>query len=127
VQLVLIRSLASATSERVYVFGRELHWECWFRQQFSFPCPTCGLTRGVLLTLHGHVGAAFRLNPTAPLLVCGLIAFAVALLCLAAYRQRREPLAAGRLHGRIRMGATVYGWLFCAALLTHWLALFFAR
>ncbi|HKP72093.1 MAG TPA: DUF2752 domain-containing protein, partial [Pyrinomonadaceae bacterium] len=53
-QLGLIRALASATSERVFVLGRELHWGCWFKARFGVPCPTCGMTRSVLLSLHGQ-------------------------------------------------------------------------
>ena len=30
-------------------------------------CPLCGGTRSVYLTLHGHLGAALRYNPAAPL------------------------------------------------------------
>jgi len=119
-QLVLVRALASATSERVYVFGRELRWECWFRQQFNFPCPTCGLTRSVLLSLHGHLGAAWQLNPAGPLLVAGLILLGLAFVFLRLYRQRHEPRAAGALHRRIRSVTKIYAHLLVAVLFAHW-------
>jgi len=121
VQLVLIRSLASATSERVYVFGRELHWECWFRQQFNFPCPTCGLTRGVLLTLHGHVGAAWQLNPAGPLLVSGLLLLGLALIFLMLYRQKQMPASSGAWHRRIRIATKIYAHLLIVVLFVHWI------
>jgi len=121
VQLVLIRSLASATSERVYVFGRELHWECWFRQQFNFPCPTCGLTRGVLLTLHGHVGAAWQLNPAGPLLVSGLLLLGLALIFLMLYRQKQMPASSGAWHRRIRIATKIYAHLLIMVLFVHWI------
>jgi len=121
VQLGLVRSLASATSERVYVFGRELHWECWFRQQFDFPCPTCGLMRGVLFTLHGHIGAAWRLNPVGPLLVSGLILLGLALIFLTFSQQRHANIASGALHRRIRIATKVYAHLLIAVLFAHWI------
>jgi len=121
VQLVLVRSLASATSERVYVFGRELHWECWFRQQFNFPCPTCGLTRGVLLTLHGHVGAAWQLNPAGPLLVSGLLLLGLALIFLMLYRQKQMPASSGAWHRRIRIATKIYAHLLIMVLFVHWI------
>lgn len=124
---LVLRAVSSATAERVFLFGRELHWGCWFERRFDFPCPTGGLTRGFLLALDGQFGAAWHLNPAAPLLVSGLVAFAFAMLWLAAYRRGRSPLAAGRLHGRIRTGASIYGWLLSAVLLVNWLMLVFVR
>jgi hypothetical protein len=121
VQLGLIRILASATSERVYVFGHELHWECWFRQQFGFPCPTCGMTRSVLLTLHGQFREAAVLNPAGLLLVVGLVLLSVALLFLMFYRQHNTNLAAGVIHRRIRLGASGYGSFLVIVLFAHWL------
>lgn len=121
VQLGLVRALASATSERVYVAGRELRWECWFRQQFDFPCPTCGVTRSILLSLHGHPGAAWQLNPAGPLLVSGLILLALTFVFLMLYRQRHEPRAAGALHRRIRIATKIYAQLLVAVLFAHWL------
>lgn len=120
-QLAFLRLVASATTERAYLFGRALHWDCWFRQRLGFPCPTCGMTRSVLLSLQGQFKEAAHVNPAGLLLVLGLIAFSFALLFLMFYRQRRTPHAAGAVHRRIRLGASVYGSLLVVLLFAHWL------
>jgi hypothetical protein len=38
---------------------------CLFKRLTGLPCPTCGMTRGVLAFLGGHVGLAFAYNPLA--------------------------------------------------------------
>ena len=119
-QLVVVRALASVTDGRVLVSGRELRWECWLGQQSGLPCPTCGLTRGVLLTLHGRLGEAWQQNPAGLLLVFGLVLLGLALVYLAFYRARRTPHAAGALHRRIRVATKVYARLLVAVLFAHW-------
>ncbi|HYO99449.1 MAG TPA: DUF2752 domain-containing protein [Pyrinomonadaceae bacterium] len=121
-QLAVVRFVASATPERAYLFGRELHWDCWFKQRLGFPCPTCGMTRSVLLSLHGQFGEAAQVNPAGLLLVLGLVLFSLSLIFLMFYRQGHAGLAAGAVHRRIRIGASVYGSLLVAVLFAHWLA-----
>jgi len=36
---------------------------CVFKGLTSFPCPTCGATRAVLLLAHGDVSASLSMNP----------------------------------------------------------------
>lgn len=36
---------------------------CWFYAVTGWYCPGCGSTRGVHQLLHGHLAAAFRMNP----------------------------------------------------------------
>jgi hypothetical protein len=127
VQLAFVRALASATPERAYLFGRELHWDCWFKQHFGFPCPTCGMTRSVLLTLHGQFNEAARLNPAGLLLVFGVVLLGLALIFLMFYRARRTSLDAGVVHRRIRLTASAYGSLLVVVLFAHWLAEIAAR
>ena len=126
-QLAAARLLLSATTTDVFVAGRELRWGCFFKKLTGFPCPTCGLTRSILLTLQGDLGAALGLNPAGALLVLGALLLALALLGLAVGRRHLDRLAAGRLHGRIRVGAGAYGALLLAVLLVHWLAEIVAR
>ena len=120
-QLAFVRLVASATTERAYLFGRALHWDCWFKERLGFPCPTCGMTRSVLLSLQGQFTEAARLNPAGLLLVFGLVLFSFALLFLMFYRERRTPHAAGAVHRRIRLGASVYGSFLVLVLFAHWL------
>ena len=42
---------------------------CLFRRFTGIPCAGCGLTRGVVQTMHGELGEAVRLHPLAPLVV----------------------------------------------------------
>ncbi|MDQ1557053.1 MAG: hypothetical protein QOD32_113 [Pyrinomonadaceae bacterium] len=120
-QLVSVRALASVVDGRVFVLGRELRWECWFKRGFNFPCPTCGLTRSVILTLHGRAGEAWQQNPAGLLLVCGLVLLGLALLYLAFYRTRHTPHASGAIRRRIRIATKVYAHLLVAVLFAHWL------
>lgn len=120
-QLVLVRALASVNNGRVFVAGHELHWECWFRRGFDFPCPTCGLTRSVLHVLHGRPGAAWQLNPAGLFLVSGLVMLGLALVFLALHRRRHTPYASGGLHRRIRIATKVYAHLLIALLFAHWI------
>ena len=120
-QLVIVRALASVRDERVFVAGRELHWGCWFARAFDFPCPTCGLTRSVLHTLHGEFGAAWQLNPAGLFLVCGLVLLGLALIFLSFHRRRHTPAASGAVHRRIRIYTKAYAHLLVAVLFAHWI------
>ena len=42
---------------------------CPFRALTGFTCPGCGTTRGLHQLLHGHLAAAFMLNPLMALLL----------------------------------------------------------
>jgi hypothetical protein len=119
-QLGVVRALASVSDGRVYVAGLELRWGCWFEHAFNFPCPTCGLTRSVVHTLHGQLGEAWRLNPAGLFLVAGLSLLGLALIFLASHRRRRTPAASGALHRRIRIYTKAYAHLLVAALFAHW-------
>ena len=56
---------------------------CPLRTLTGIPCPFCGMTRGVVALVHGHVSTAFSFNPGAFLVV------AMALLLLVAWRWQR--------------------------------------
>jgi hypothetical protein len=120
--LVVLRAVASATPERALIFGRPLLWGCLFQRAFGVPCPACGLTRGVLLTLQGQLADALRLNPAAPLIVAGVVASAAALVLVAVYQRARDPLSVGRVHARLRIAARAYAGLVFAVLFVHWIA-----
>ncbi len=36
---------------------------CWFHRVTHLPCPTCGLTRGMIALYHGHWLTPWTLNP----------------------------------------------------------------
>jgi hypothetical protein len=117
-----LRAVASADLNSVSVAGHVLTWGCWFRQRFGVPCPLCGMTRSVLLTLHGQLTPALQLNTAGPVLVFGLALLSCALLGLMLCAQLPRARGAGeRLHRRIQFGATAYAGLLIAVLLAHWL------
>lgn len=120
--LAAVRAVASATPERVYLFGRELGWGCLFKRLYGLACPACGMTRSVLLTLHGDFDAALSANPAGPLLVAGLALLGLALISAALFRRARGPLAAGLFARRVRTGARAYALLLVAVLFAHWVA-----
>ena len=47
---------------------------CPLRRVTGIPCPFCGMTHGVVATVHGHLATAFGHNPAAPLLVLAVVA-----------------------------------------------------
>src|SRR5689334_7352024 len=42
---------------------------CPLRRITGVPCPMCGMTTGVVATVHGHLATAAAANPAAPVLV----------------------------------------------------------
>lgn len=113
-QLIILRMITWADSEQVWILGRQLHWGCWFKQQFGIPCPTCGMTRSVILTLRGHLDQAFTLNAGGPFLVGGLILFAFILF----YRASVPPDQ--RSSRRLAVGSVMYGWMFAFVIFGQW-------
>ena len=115
--VILVDALAarlslSADEVRVYLFGCPIGWECSMRRA-GLPCPTCGLTRSMVMALHGQFARAWQMAPGGPVLLAGALLAAVALL-LWGVRQKQVPHAATRW---IRAGAMVYA----AAAMAIWL------
>lgn len=125
--LAALRVIATATTARVFVAGREVSWGCLFRRAFGIPCPVCGMTRGVLLTLHGQLTDALSTNPAAPLLVAGVALFASAMIFAALYQRTHAPRETGRLHARLRLALRAYAGALFAVLFAHWVAEIFGR
>jgi hypothetical protein len=113
-QLIILRMISWADSEQVWLLGRQLHWGCWFKQQFGIPCPTCGMTRSVILTLHGHLDQAFSLNAGGPILITGLILISLTLFYRASVPHDQRS---GR---RLAVCAIMYGWLYAAVIMGQW-------
>ncbi|HUI79224.1 MAG TPA: DUF2752 domain-containing protein [Bryobacteraceae bacterium] len=94
-QAAIARMILAADETRVYFLGHPLNWECSLRAHYGLPCPTCGLTRSVILTLHGHLARAWHLAPGGPALTLGVLLAAAGVLILAA----AQFLSANRTHG----------------------------
>jgi hypothetical protein len=111
--VILLDALAArltltADQARVYVLGRPIGWQCSMRR-IGLPCPTCGMTRSIVITLHGGWAQAWSIAPGGPVLAAGLLALAVA-LCLFALRRSPWPRW-------LRVGGTIYA----AAAFSIWL------
>lgn len=70
--LTLAVTVAAVSSPAAVADGPTL---CPFRRLTGLPCPTCGMTRSWVELAHGHVGAAFQLNPVAPLALLVAVGF----------------------------------------------------
>src|SRR5712692_2950279 len=114
-QLAAVRFLTWADTSRVWVLGRELHWDCWFKERFGIPCPTCGMTRSVILTLHGHLGQAIVLNAGGPALVAGLAVFGVLMFFQAFGVQSQQ---AGRKRALWMISS---GWVLAIVIMGQWM------
>ena len=68
---------------------------CLFRSLTGFQCPGCGSTRAMHQLLHGHVVAAFELNPffllAIPFLLYALIRYSVVVMRGGVPRQNTLP------------------------------------
>jgi hypothetical protein len=102
------RWLVRADEEHVFVLGRPIEWVCALRSRFGLPCPTCGLTRSVAMSLHGEFARAWQMAPVGPVAVIGLVAFAIAMLALAwlQWADARKWEAGARVW--IRRGVAIY-------------------
>lgn len=105
---LLARLALTADEARVYLFGRAIPWECAMRKA-GLPCPTCGMTRSMVMTLHGDFPSAWRLAPGGPVLLVGVLLTAVVLL-IAATRRTALPRWV-RNTGMIYAAAALMIWL----------------
>ena len=92
-QAVVARLLLNADEQRVYWLGRPIDVECAFRARFGLPCPGCGLTRSVVLALHGHFLRSWNMAPGGAAAVAGGLALAAGLGALAIFGLRGSPAA----------------------------------
>jgi hypothetical protein len=116
----LARVVFQADEARVYALGRPLNWACSFRERFGLPCPTCGLTRSMILTLHGQLERAWRIAPGGPALALGVLFAAAGLLILAA----AELWTANRsgLDQRMKLGLQTGTLAWASVSIVVWLA-----
>jgi hypothetical protein len=121
-QLALLRVIATADTNYVSFFGYQLHWVCWFKQLTGKPCPTCGMSRSVILTLHGYWGQAFQMNAAGPPAVMGLLLFAVGLLLLPIWQRSATPESISLLQNRFKQGSLIYASVLVIVLAANWIS-----
>ncbi|HVX65019.1 MAG TPA: DUF2752 domain-containing protein [Bryobacteraceae bacterium] len=112
IELAAVSALFSADAAGVWFAGTRVGGACFLRERLGVPCPTCGMMRSVILTLHGDLGAAFAANPAGPLWVAAVAAIAAALV--AAKRWVRPVALTG-------------GGLFALVAAAHWMYVVAAR
>jgi hypothetical protein len=103
------RALLQADETRVYIVGRALDFQCAFRSATGLPCPTCGITRSVVMSLHGEFVRAWSMAPVGPVAVLGLLAFALAMLALAFIQRAGAEDRTVWMRLWIRRSALAYG------------------
>jgi hypothetical protein len=124
VDAALARILLAADLERAYFLGKPILVACAFRRATGLPCPTCGLTRSTVLTLHGNLGAAWHAMPAGPVLVLGALGIAVALLGYATVAQDRRPASRAAAQRWIARAGLAYGTAAVVLWLGGWTAQF---
>ena len=68
-----VRACCTADEQHTWFLGHAFGAECAFRLRFGIPCPNCGVTRAVILALHGEWARAWRIAPGGPALVIGTL------------------------------------------------------
>ena len=112
--LAALRALCEVTPAGVSFAGHTLGLSCAVRARLGLPCPTCGITRGVVLAVHGRIGEAWNLSPGGVAAVIGMTLLAVALVVLGWRQQSGLGSSASRWIRRGAVawaGATVVVWM----------------
>lgn len=131
-QAAMARITLQADEARVYVLGHPLNWACSFHERFGLPCPTCGLTRSVILTLHGQLARAWHIAPGGPALTLGVLFVAVGVVLLAGVESwsANRPADGRWLEQRFKLGlqtgALTWASVSTVVWLTGWAAQFSA-
>jgi hypothetical protein len=116
--LIALPLVLRADREFVYFGSTALPEMCSLRKIYGIPCPTCGMTRGVVLTLHGQVKDAAATNAAAPVLAGVSLILGVFLMSSGGLRMaRRERWAAKLTRWTRNIGITgSAGWVIALAL-----------
>jgi hypothetical protein len=107
--LAVTRCVARFYDGQVSLFGRPIHWDCWFRQRFGVPCPACGMTRSVILTLSGHLSKAAEMNVAGLLGITGLSLFGFVLVLFFFVQRRATYQRTIAWETQIRVWTLAYG------------------
>jgi len=120
-QIAVVGLLLRASADRVWLLGHPIGGVCLFRRLTGLPCPACGMTRSIVLTLNGHLGTALRLNLAGPVWVLAVATIAAALLWLAWRERHRGADRAAAARRGVRLLAVAEGAVFGAMLATNWI------
>jgi hypothetical protein len=120
-QIAAAALLLRASQDGVWLLGHPIGGVCLFRRLTGLPCPACGMTRSIVLTLNGHLGAALRLNLAGPVWVLAVATIAAALLWLAWRERHRGADRAAAARRRVRLLAVAQGAVFGLMLAANWI------
>ncbi len=126
-QLGLVALLLRANHSQVFLLGQPIGSECAFHHLTGLACPTCGMTRSVILTLHGHLREAARVNPAGPVWVSAVAMAAIALFWIAWRRHTVSTSVASNDKRRIVTVVATLGALLLAVLFWHWIRVLLAH
>jgi len=121
VELAAIRLAFRADNDFAYFLGHRINVVCAARQHFGIPCPTCGLTRGLVLSVHGHIGEAWRLSPAGPLAVFGMLGMGLTLLAFGSLERQRTSADLSTVKRWIERSALAYGALATVIWISSWI------
>ena len=85
--------LLTADEDLVYFLGSPLPETCALRTAFGVPCPTCGMTRGVVFAMHGRLLESYQVNRSAPIFAAGWIFAGLGLVLTGVFRVRKFDAA----------------------------------
>jgi Protein of unknown function (DUF2752) len=60
--ILAVGLIATGSTESISLFGLRLPDFCPFKNFTGFDCPGCGLTRALILVLHGHWRASYMMH-----------------------------------------------------------------
>ena len=106
----------------VYAFGQAVGAACAYRVGTGLPCPTCGVTRSLVLSLHGEFANAWQVAPVGPVAVFGLIALAAGLLVLGVAQTTGRTALAQIIAKWMRRSALAYSGAAAVVWIAGWLA-----
>lgn len=124
--LFVARSLTATDGRRVLIAGYELHGACWWQERFGAPCPFCGITRSMILTVHGEFARAAELNPAGVMIILGVALVCAACVFLGLSQNSRTSLdaaaraATNRMHNRIALLFALYAALTVFVIIGGW-------
>ena len=118
--LAAIRLLMTADAASVRDLGRTLEWRCALRSILGLPCPSCGVTRSVVLSVHLHLEEAWRVAPVGQVAVLGALLAALALIGLGCCQLRGWSARRSSLICRFQQVALVYAGLGAVVWIAGW-------
>lgn len=116
--LIAARLLLRADFTRVYLAGHPLNIQCAFQASTGLPCPTCGITRSVVMSLHGQFADAWHMAPAGPVAFAGMVLFGLAMLAFAFLQQR--SVAVPTASRWLRQGGLAYAFILTVVWLGGW-------